>query len=474
MRIVATAPLFAWQAIEDSPSLKTIREFLALVPDGRLLEALRQWRGRGRDDYPVSVLWGVSLLTILLRHPSIEAALAELRRNPSLRKQIGIESEEDVPKKWNVSRFQQVLGQEPHRTLLREVFDTMIQRLGIAVGDLGRRTAGDASGLNARRTKQKKGRRSASVAACQDDLPEPAGGRKEYTDDRGRVTRVVEWFGYKFHLLVDVKHEVILAWRISSTKAGDNQILPELLEQAQANLPAGRIETLAYDKACDDIETHRRLHKKKIKPLIENRSLWTGEHERMLPSHGGDSNIVHDEAGTVYCYDKVSRVPVRHKMSYIGHEPARGALKYRCPARHEGWRCPSEKRCNAGKNYGLTVRVRREIDLRRFPPIPRATKQFERLYKGRTAVERVNARVKILWGADDGNIVGPQRFFAQLGTIMVVHAGLATLLARTPRREGTLGKLRLSPIAQALREAESDQTLHKAESNRAAPSADTG
>ena len=100
------------------------------------------------------------------------------------------------------------------------------------------------------------------------------------------------------------------------------------------------------------------------------------------------------------------------------------------------------------------MRVKREIDLRRFPPIPRATRQFERLYKGRTAVERVNARVKILWGADDGNIVGPQRFFAQLETIMVVHAGLATLLARAPRREGTLGQLRPSPVAQALREVE--------------------
>ena len=95
------------------------------------------------------------------------------------------------------------------------------------------------------------------------------------------------------------------------------------------------------------------------------------------------------------------------------------------------------------------MRVKREIDLRRFPPIPRATKKFERLYKGRTAVERVNARVKMFWGADDGNIVGPQRFSALLGTIMVVHAGLATLLASSPRREGTFGKLRLSVVARA-------------------------
>ena len=179
----------------------------------------------------------------------------------------------------------------------------------------------------------------------------------------------------------------------------------------------------------------------------------------MLPGHDGRSNIVYDEAGTVYCYDKsktrrgeTSEPPVRHRMAFIGHEPRRGTLKYRCPAMHEGWRCPNHDRCNAGKKYGKTVRVRQEIDLRRFPPIPRATKQFERLYKGRTAVERVNARLKVFWGADDGNLAGAARFFGFLGAVLVIHASLATLLASAPRREGTRGKMHLGAVQKALRE----------------------
>jgi hypothetical protein len=35
--------------------------------------------------------------------------------------------------------------------------------------------------------------------------------------------------------------------------------------------------------------------------------------------------------------------------------------------------------------------------------------------------------------------------------VLAVHAAFATLLASAPRREGTLGKLRLGPIAAALR-----------------------
>lgn len=446
MRIAQSKPLFAWDCLEDSPTLKTIRELLAAVPDGQLLESLRSARGKGRNDYPVHVLWGVVLLTILLRHRDTEACLAELKRNAGLARLIGIESETDVPSKWNMSRFEEALGSEPHRTHLKDIFVQMIARLGAAVPDLGQHTAGDATGLSARRSK------SVKAQAEQDEgLPQAAGGRKEYLDEQGKVTHVVEWFGFKLHLLVDVQHEVALAYEITDTKAGDGETLPALVDQAQAVLPKGRLETLAYDKAADSNDVHRRLDRCGIKPLIEMRSLWEREPERRLPGHDGNSNIVYDEAGTLYCYDLMSRPIVRHPMAYIGHEPQRQTLKYRCPAQHEGWECPMSAICNAGKSYGLTVRVKRDIDLRRFPPIPRATKKFERLYKGRTAVERVNGRLKVFWGADDGNLTGSRRFHAKVGAVLIVHAAFATLLAAAPRK-GTLGKMSLHPVAQALRQ----------------------
>lgn len=438
-------PLFDWESLEDSPSLQTIKDLLAALPDAKLLDSLRRARGKGRNDYPVHVLWGVVVLRVALRHVTTEAVLAELRRNEGLRRLIGIESEDGVPKPWNVSRFEEVLGQEPHRTLLKAIFNVLIQRLGAAVPDLGRTTAGDATGLSARR---KEGQ--AAQEEIDEGLPQASGGRKEYRDAEGKVTKVVEWFGFKLHLLVDVKHEVVLSYEITDTKAGDGETLPVILEQAEANLAADRIETLAYDKAADSDDVHRTLSGKGITPLIQMRGLWQTEPERMLPGHDGSSNVVYTEDGTIYCYDKVSDPPVRHKMSYIGHEPERETLKYRCPAKHEGFECPMSAECNAGKSYGKTVRVPQATDPRRFPSLPRATKKFERLYKGRTAAERVNARLKVFWGVDDGNVVGTRRFVARVGVVLAVHAVFATLLASAPRREGTLGKIRLSPIAEAL------------------------
>ena len=449
MLIHATKPLFPWDELQTSPTLATLKDALQAIPDAPLLDALRKRRHNGCDTYPVSVLWGVLLLSIILRHTTIEACLEELRRNAPLRLLIGIESEDAVPHGWNLTRFLAVLGQAPYLDLLRDIFNAMVQRLGVAVPDLGQHTAGDSTGLSGRPEPHAQ-RRQTELA---DGLPQASGGRKEYTDDDGTVTKVVEWFGYKLHLLVDARHEVVLAYHISDTKTGDNECIETLVEQATANLPEDRIETLAYDKAADDGKVHESLHEAGIKPLIHNRSCWPkdGEQEKVI---GGrvPLHVVHDEAGTVYCYDTVSQTPIRRAMSYAGHEKSRGTLKYRCPARVEGFECASAAKCNEGKSYGLTVRVRQEIDLRRFPSIPRATRQFERLYKERTSVERVNDRLKVFWGLDDGNVVGARRFCAHVAAVLIVHLSFATLLAKAQRYEGSFGTMKLSPIAKKLRQ----------------------
>ena len=54
-------------------------------------------------------------------------------------------------------------------------------------------------------------------------------------------------------------------------------------------------------------------------------------------------------------------------------------------------------------------------------------------------------------------MTGSRRFVAQAGVVLAVHAVFATLLAKAPRQEGTLGKIGLSPIAEALRANEKAQ-----------------
>jgi hypothetical protein len=83
MRVQATKPLFAWDCLADSPTLKTVKQLLEIIPDEKLLLSLEEARGKGRNDYSLRMLWGALVLSIALRHPTIETCLAELRRNES-------------------------------------------------------------------------------------------------------------------------------------------------------------------------------------------------------------------------------------------------------------------------------------------------------------------------------------------------------------------------------------------------------
>jgi hypothetical protein len=81
-----------------------------------------------------------------------------------------------------------------------------------------------------------------------------------------------------------------------------------------------------------------------------------------------------------------------------------------------------------------------------------ATQGWSDLAKCRTAVERVNARLKVFWGTDDGQVYGSRRFHGHVEAVMVVHLAFATLLAQTGRYERAYGKMTFSPIAKARHE----------------------
>lgn len=219
MRLHAAKPLFAWSESEDSPSLSTIRSVLASLPDEALLQGLADARGDGRNDCPVDALWGVLLLSVPCRHVFLNDCLAELRRNPSLCRFLGIRSVAAIPKPSNPSRFLDPLGQPVHRKAMRAVFDDLVRQRGLAVPDLGENTAGDSTALAAKAKKDAE----AVAEEAEEGLPQPSGGRKEHEDDDGKVTKACEWFGCKLHLLVDARHEAALAWDISDAKTGDNE-----------------------------------------------------------------------------------------------------------------------------------------------------------------------------------------------------------------------------------------------------------
>ena len=147
MKIAITKPLFAWDALEDSPSLQSLRSCWNRSLTTRC-SSRSACRGKGRDDYPVEVLWG----TLVWHRPAACLPRRLPRGTPT---QSGVATAPGhrrggrVPGPDNMSRFLATLGEEPHLTHLRGS-SIPGQRLGAVVGDLGKNTAGDSTGLAGR------------------------------------------------------------------------------------------------------------------------------------------------------------------------------------------------------------------------------------------------------------------------------------------------------------------------------------
>ena len=65
---MATIPqqrLFSWNTVESSSDLDRLRMVFSAIPDEDLMQAMEAARGKGRDDYPVRVMWNSVLAGIV-------------------------------------------------------------------------------------------------------------------------------------------------------------------------------------------------------------------------------------------------------------------------------------------------------------------------------------------------------------------------------------------------------------------------
>lgn len=170
---------------------------------------------------------------------------------------------------------------------------------------------------------------------------------------------------------------------LSTARDNDAPHFAALWEKAKENLPdlEGRARSNALDKGYDDGAVHRRLWADGVVPIIAIRDQTEDENQVLLP-------------------ENQHRCPDNRPLRFDGYERSREALRYDLPRD-----CPKEcvrGRCEFLGHCGQKlVRVKIEAAmLRHLGPVPRDTKQFRRLYKGRTSAERVNERLKDRWGLD--------------------------------------------------------------------------
>jgi len=118
-------------------------------------------------------------------------------------------------------------------------------------------------------------------------------------------------------------------------------------------------------------------------------------------------------------------------MAYGGFERERGTLKYLCPASHYERDCPGKQHCSVNHS----VRVPLSEDRRIFTPLARSSYTWQREYKKRTALERVNSRLDVSFGFERHFIRGLNKMRLRCGLALIVMLAMALGRVRENQQE---------------------------------------
>lgn len=430
--------LFSWDQVDAKSDLQRLRLVLEAIPDEELMRTLERERKGRRDKYPIRAVWNSLIAGVVFEHAGIESLRRELARNRELLQVCGFDPLlgcAAVPRSYVYTRFGKKLCK--HIELVEKMFDGLVSELVDELPDFGERLAVDSKAVRT----YARGRKDSSESAD----PDADWGTKTYREKRedGSVLeRAKTWFGYKLHLLIDSTYEIPIAYEVTRASANDSPVFERFmtsLDKKHETL-VERAKYLTGDKAYDSADNNKVLFDTHgIRPVIPTRRMWKEKEgpDCMLRQVSSDAvdNILYDEDGTVHCCCPTTG-EVR-QMVYWGFEKERRCLKYRCPAAHYEIECAGRKRC-CPNEYGRAVRISldgKDTDRRIFVPVPRHTLKFEREYKKRTAVERVNSRVGKQLGFDVHFVRGMQKMRLKAGLALVVMLSVAVAHVKRNRLE---------------------------------------
>lgn len=197
MAIIPQLKLFVWNEIQALGDLERLRLVLDYMPDEELMRTLERHRGKGRDDYPIRAMWNSVLAGIVFQHESVEKLRRELARNGQLREMCGFTDQ--APPAWVYTRFLKRLMK--HESMIEAMFERLVEELRDVLPDFGKHLAIDSKAIASFAKRKNKNETADGRRDTDADY-----GKKEYRivrEDGTLWEKIVKWFGYKLHLIVD-------------------------------------------------------------------------------------------------------------------------------------------------------------------------------------------------------------------------------------------------------------------------------
>ncbi len=358
----------------DLGTLQELEDLLNAIDDQILLDTLDKERKNGRDDYPNATMWRMYVSFYHFHCPSISAFKRELERNGQLREVCRMPIRYNKKGKRILSpphsvftRFEKRLRK--HMTLVLSIFNNLTEEMTQSFDDFGKYLSLDGKIIEAYANKPSKKEKTDGRRDLDADYTV-----KEYTHttDKGEViTKTYSFFGYRVHLIVDAKYELPVLFKVTPASEGEPTVAKELIK----NLPLWLKEKAAFlmaDRGYDGRPLQALIEANGIRPIIDIKNMWKGDTTRQYQ----ETDFIYNYCGDVQYVKENGKVI---KAQYAGYHKASDSLRYF-----------THPRDGAGYNE---VYIKRSENPRIFNQVARDSYKFKRLYKMRTASERVNAHM---------------------------------------------------------------------------------
>ena len=396
MYIITQTSLFDNEEIEILGDLERLKLAIENMPDEKIVRKLRKIRKNGRDEWPVEAMWNTFIASYVFNHRSVNDLLRELSRNSQLRQICGLKpkffKQKDgtykmhiVPSEAAYSRF--LANLLKCKKEMKETFEELVEYMYSNLEGFGEDLAGDGKAIESyARTNGKKAKKG---DRRKDE--EANWGVKKYTESvngKGeKVKKKTSWFGYRLHLIVDVKYELPVAYKVTEASNSEKKEMLKLWKDIHSKRieVVKRAKKFLADKGYDYTDLIIWLEKYEINPIIDIQNHWRdGEKTKQYR----DTDLTYSYDGKVYWTDDKGK---EIKLSYAGYDKQTESLRYKFPPHIE------DKRI---------FRIKIEEDRRIFTPIARDSKKWKREYKKRTSIERENGRIDRDYGFEKHTIRG--------------------------------------------------------------------
>ncbi|MGH3047356.1 MAG: transposase [Gaiellaceae bacterium] len=337
-----------------------------------LVDALEESRETGRRGYGSRALVGACLIKSLYAIPTWSRTAALIAEHVALQNALG-----GVPSVYALYRFSAKLRR------FKPILDACLARLTASLREelpeYGRDVAIDASDMPAFANGQRFLSKGGPERERFSDPDASWGHRSAISTRKGGG-----FYGYKLSMASCARTELPVAWRVETARAHESSLAADLLARVRERVQP---ETATLDKGYDVGPVYDACERHGVLPIIPLRqtiAVARGDHRAPTCEHG--------------------------TWTFAGADTKRKAAKWRCPT---GECKPASRWIKAGRLH---------------PLIPRESKRWGDLYRGRSAVEREFGRLKHEYGLALLRVRGLER--VQLHADLCILARLAVALAR--------------------------------------------